>query len=995
MSNMSNTPPTSSRSRRSRRDTSSSSPINTSVRSTLTTSTAATPTSATASRFASAIHSAKRKHDESSSDTAPDQSPGTTRTPDLPVEKKIRLDDDVYDLQRAAKMCLDAECARRNEQGLAALNEEEKQDVVEAFSKLSPSDHSNITFEQIAKAGPALRLLIRDSETDKEQRHYLAALLTSQVIRVRQELNNIESYLLSREKLNGQDLGHLTKPINRVYLYLSNDPHWRGVIPYLGLLTPELWHILDQIQSPAQPPHDSDLATKAKRIQQLLTPGIESDATDTAVPEASIASNAVNAGQGFKKQDTLFDEDDLAVTYEDTFDPKYLLEREKQLRVEAETRAVQKAKALEHKITAYNENKESHEKMVTAIKQQSEEELANVIEKYKRDMAALQEQCNEKIASREAALEKELNEKWQIKLTHQAEEDKRKAEEIASKSEQAKRRAAQEAAEAIREQEAEAKARRDELLAVMKKHQNGIQTIIYRFNDHTQDLLTDKDIPTKQFCLQRLTDLWESKGASIIGMHPHTLWNDDNLALEFEVDTLLVAQVCMTSLLVWDCEPNELLATNWNHAAMLRLQHSLESYHENSKLSSMSKTVVVICSHLQQAIGARDAAHAPTVPSNQQPVFNTSFGSSSGTQPSIFDQSFGSSIGTQATAAFPSHPTAPQGNLAAPDNTIDSSTNLASATQFFAARPNGFNAPLPTMAEANQVDEMSIDGPERNDAFRQHGILNGFGNGSSNVAHGQSGAAEACRNFAKGKCYRSDHCPYSHDPAFLQQAPSTAQHAPDPAQSQGATAQSVSMANGNDQRQPCRFMVDGRICNYGDDCRFSHDLQAIQKAQLARPHTPCPNFSKWGPCRRQDCPYLHNPGEHQSTRRVSNAPLGTFNGRIDPSSIPATFFGTSDQPQIDASGDSAMSDAAPGPRVDHRSTKPCFNAPSMAHHQTTTSPTTIHSNPAASLKATRLSTSNPRLTPAPSSAPAHFHQALVAAAIIADAAVVMDADAVA
>jgi|TARA_R110002003_G_scaffold62_16_gene5672 hypothetical protein len=103
-------------------------------------------------------------------------------------------------------MCLETECNRRKDQGLAPLSKDEQVAFTQDFLELFKNEGPNITLDQATKASATLRLLARDREADKEQRHHLAALFTAHYTRVRLELDDVEEYMQSHKRLGAQEL---------------------------------------------------------------------------------------------------------------------------------------------------------------------------------------------------------------------------------------------------------------------------------------------------------------------------------------------------------------------------------------------------------------------------------------------------------------------------------------------------------------------------------------------------------------------------------------------------------------------------------------------------------------------------------------------------------------------------------------------------------------------------------------------------------------------
>jgi hypothetical protein len=64
----------------------------------------------------------------------------------------------------------------------------------------------------------------------------------------------------------------------------------------------------------------------------------------------------------------------------------------------------------------------------------------------------------------------------------------------------------------------------------------------------------------------------EVAGQFIYKLKPDQLVNDPDLALEFEVEIIMVARARMKTLeLYWPCRPNEILSTGWSIDAVKEL----------------------------------------------------------------------------------------------------------------------------------------------------------------------------------------------------------------------------------------------------------------------------------------------------------------------------------------------------------------------------------------------------------------------------------------
>ncbi|KAH7069939.1 hypothetical protein BKA63DRAFT_519849 [Paraphoma chrysanthemicola] len=706
-----------------------------------------------------------------------------------------------------------------------------------------------------------LRLIARDSEADEERLHYLAAMFTANHTRVRIELGNINQYVQHRKTLDAKHLELLIGTIARLHEYLMHGTAWHGIMPFLGLDCNALARARTLMSASVTLKDKSELVAKLHDIETRLRP----DTTLNFAPHIpSLRHNKDHELRQSLAKTEKAHKDILAEKDRIISDLESRLEQEQQVQKEQAADLERKKLAMKYKEGAYNQLEQSHKEKLKELTEANDRNFAALKDKHEAATAAMKAKYEEQMKHRNERLEKELDAQWQTKLDkdatvrRQAEEEKRQATRAADAA----------TAKLAQENDSKRLAKREELNERLKQYQNTIQSITDRLRDGTPAPVDEGNFLSTLNCLENLSTIWKSKSATIIEMKPHMLWNDRDLALEFEVDTLSKAHLYMMTLVYRKCDANELLGTNWNHAAMLRLRHGLEPYHENSALSSLSKTVVAMCNILHQALVERHTLQITGAAVSHGDNLAASFGSSTSTQPSILSQNFGSSIGTQATNAAAS---------LAPSFQVKAASPLEADTHFTPAMPSsddslqpvvGFNSAPPVMSQISLVeDTMSVDGEayqtELASIAQQQDCLTSRGNVPSDTPRGSQGNAQPCLNMARtGNCRFGASCRFSHDPQVLQQAPV------------------ASTADTRNQRSACNRLVDGKPCRNGPRCKFSHDEQVVQQARLDRAQTQCPNVARWNWCSTQDCAYLHDPGEHVSIGRDANGTPDNFNSLV-------------------------------------------------------------------------------------------------------------------
>jgi hypothetical protein len=485
------------------------------------------------------------------------------------------------------------------------------------------------------------------------------------------------------------------------------------------------------------------------------------------------------------------------------------------------------------------------------------------------------------LEEQERLSEQVLEEEWQMRF----EKEKEKAQPTMKKQ-------VENMVATLKSEDPTQTTHRNNLLAQARKYNLGIQAMLDREQDGTLSLTKHDEIPSLDTCISKLTEIWTTKGAILAQVLPHDLMNDHDAALEFEVEVIIAARVCMLTLQLWSCTPDELLGTGWSLSAMDRLKCGLVPYHHDTPLSSMSIAVVDICCMLQQAVDNRKAARVPTVHFAMPEV---------ATAPSIpsviihpapsFDQDIpptGTHVAYVPNVVTPVQQPFPPQAYQATDGCVPTYNHVNSENA------GQFHTPL-------DVDTMSIvSGPSENYQNVQTFVPNisqhqqSFANFITPIApQNLARDREICRHFARtGRCKFGDACKNGHDIAGSAPIDKSAcrQFAENGSCRFGDTCKfshDVAMSAPL-EKSICRQFAEIGFCRFGDECRFSHDVG--MSAMI--PKEACKKFAKDGFCRFGDsCRHSHDP------------------------SITAAWLTTQAAPQ-----DTLMDD---GPPVDHRSTLQC------------------------------------------------------------------------
>jgi hypothetical protein len=545
------------------------------------------------------------------------------------------------------------------------------------------------------------------------------------------------------------------------------------------------------------------------------------------------------------------------------------------------------AKRQEDEQTRY-----STERLEVELAQEKSYRLA-AEKKAKEDISALTEKHKAEVAQLAIISEKQLNEKWQERQEKEKrrmeqeaekmrEKEEKEAAQLRDKQEKEKQKIKAEAAMIRDKQEKQEQAklaRRNELLVKAKKHNAGIQSLLYRDQDGTLPLTKQTEIPSKQVCLDGLTDLWAANRDTIVRMLPHELMNDHDFALEFEVDIIVTARIYMLTLKLWGFASQELLATGWSPTAMYRLMYGLYPYQFETPLSTLSVAVRDVYRMLQEVA---TNIHAPPMPPK---LLGT-------TQPYVSQPP--SVTLSQATPSKASQ-------HGINGSTVVNAQSLANQASLGAYQD--FNSYLPTVTQ----------------------VSTSVGTSSVNSATSKqpSQPSKPCFNMAKnGFCKFGDKCKFSHDGAVVHNAA-----LPIPNVATGPkTSKDVDMTDAPldlRSKKPCNNVKKFGFCKRAE-CPFLHppgqhtstgpipNVQSQDPSQtpainygigqaLSKIDKPCWNERNGSPCTKPNCRFTHHH-PHTSTQPTS----------FPPPKAPGVTFQT------------------PNPSA-NKPTKPCWNERNTGH----------------------------------------------------------------
>jgi hypothetical protein len=722
-------------------------------------------------------------------------------------------------MRDAADMFLATELRRRKDKGFAPLSDSEKVAFLNNARQMIEKIGTGASFDNIKDNTKTLHMLTQNAKTKADHDLYTAALFAAHYGRIRTELDALDASMQSRISISPENLNALKGSIDRLYQCLHQDKMWRHITAHLKFRTDTLRTIRDEVRSAETLQHRTILIAKINCIERLLMPE-ENDDYDATLHTDPLA-DALQQNQEMQK----------TIANTEAHHKQELIRRDRELlnmnlrlkHASLNSKAKdQDASVTEHLIADINHEKKAR----LDVEKRLKNEIVTINTKHKRQVTDLA-----------IIYEKKFKQAWRAR-----EEENRKIEDDAVKLSNKDK--------SLLETKL---ARRNELLVKAKKRNMGIQHLLNRQQDGTLALTKETEIPSKQQCLDGLTNLWGSKGALISQVLPHELMNDRDFALEFEVEITVTARVFMLALQLWGFKTEELLGTHWSPTAICRLKYGLVPYHSDTPLTTLSVAICNIHEILQQAVMNMNAG-SMLATNCSQPV---AWIAGANDDAKSCDQSVQPPSVQQPPSIAVTQPTPP-----APSVIMDTWQDENSPVPMEHGSTNAYQGYVPdTVYQSHEASSFGFAPPVQQGREKRRGI---------------------CHNLAKrGLCSFGDRCKFSHNIDSLQDA-----HRPElQAQSITTAPQDISMIDQQCiamRKSVCYSMAKKGFCSFGDRCRFSHDIVSVQ----ATPHTesasqdinmtdgrpgprvdkraamPCNNIEKFGSCRRPSCPYLHPTGTH-------------------------------------------------------------------------------------------------------------------------------------
>jgi hypothetical protein len=671
---------------------------------------------------------------------------------------------------------LATELRRRKERGFAPLSDSEKTAFLNNARQTIEKIGTGSSFEHIKDDTKMLRMLTQDAKVEADHDLYTAALFTVHYGRIRTELDALDAFMQSRTRIHPEDLKALKGSIDRLHLYLDRDKVWRHITAHLNFRIDTLRTIRDKLRSAETLQHRTILIAKIDCIERLLTPPEDGD--DEATIRTGPLEDALQQNQEMQKN----------ITETEAHHKQELIKKDREL--------VNMNLRLKHALSnteGKNQDSYAMEHLKSEIVHEKKARLT--VEKLLKDeIAALNTKHKKQVEDLAIIYEKKFEHTWRARR----EDEKRKIEDEAAKLRD------------IEKSLFETKiARRNELLARAKQRNMGIQHLLNRQQDGTLALTKETEIPSKQECLDGLTDLWKSKGALISQVLPHELMIDHDFALEFEVEIMVTARVFMLALQLWSFGTQELLETHWSLTAIHRLKCGLIPYHSDNPLATLSIAVCDIHRVLEQAV-ADTTANQMTVINCGQPV--ASFAGSKNDANSWGRPLQPLSI-QQPPSILVSQPTPP-----APSVFMDTWQNEDSALPMEHESTNTYQGYVPN----------TVYHPQDASSFAFPPLP---------LQQGREKRKDICHNMAKkGTCSFGDRCKFSHDIASVQDAHGPELQAPNVT----GAVQDMSMIDHQGMAMKkgiCHNMAKKGSCSFGDRCKFSHDIAPIQAISHPNPTT--------------------------------------------------------------------------------------------------------------------------------------------------------------
>ncbi|KAJ4377531.1 hypothetical protein N0V83_000356 [Neocucurbitaria cava] len=716
-------------------------------------------------------------------------------------------------------MCYSAYATRRYESNLVKFTEDKanalKMNITKIFKTLKRGNigvHMGVARDTIA-------FLSRKAPFEIVDDTALVGKLFSDYSRICAGLNLLDALAVDIQ-VDKELLNYLYETVYNLHQDVASGVMWHDILPYAPLSLMGLRKLRDRITGDEEYRPLASVLGSIKDIERWLSlpprrlvfPAWVKDVAHAAMQEVSEAKIQKLMDPGVSASSAQFPHpENMTMTKVDQ--PKLQEDdhEKEQNRKAAEREANLTKEKADHEAKEAAQ-READAKEAARKKAEDEKESKEKAEAVGRMIEEMREQ--EGIKAREA--EKAMKQKHaqdvraaqqHAKLLEETEANKLREAE-AAKLEQLtlQKQLAKQRLQTLKQAAAAKEVRRTELLEKASRQREALRFLVTleESGQVSSAKLDEMNCPTKQGCVQILTELWDHYGDHFATIFPQ-LAVDHEVLLEFDVNVITEAQCVMHVLKHRGGSAQDLDMTGWQLRPLVQFQSQARSSADKAGFADMKTRVDSICSMLEEAERTYTeelSAFLNSSTSTQQSQ-NTSLGASMDSNTTmdidhdIPEKGFGSPQLDSAPAPITNKPHL--NPFLDPARTQMGPNGLPIPDAEFVAQHSPFVDPFFNTQQATIATDLASPPRARN--------------------------AKECR-FGN-KCNRGADCNYTHswdampENSFVEQSGSTDGNAI-VSNSESAT----NMRNPNE----CKF---GNRCNRGEDCRYTHPWDVIPKGPLA------------------------------------------------------------------------------------------------------------------------------------------------------------------